>query len=66
VSPTPNGNTYHLVMGRFDTNEAAEASLKRLQRQGLVEGAKVSKIPRWTPPRSERSDATGSRHPITL
>jgi len=65
VSPTPNGNTFHLVMGRFESSEAAEASLRRLQHQGLVEGAKVSKIPRWSA-KPQRADATGSSHPISL
>lgn len=65
VSPTPGGNTFHLVMGRFETSEAAEQSLRRFQRQGLVEDAKVTKIPRWTA-KGEKTTATGNRRAISL
>ena len=55
----------HLVMGRFETSEAAEQSLRRFQRQGLVEDAKVTKIPRWTA-KGEKTTATGNRRAISL
>jgi hypothetical protein len=64
ASRIPGTRTFHIVLGRYESSEEAERALQRLQHQGLVEGAKVTKIARWTKP--GKSDPTDSRHPITL
>jgi type II secretory pathway predicted ATPase ExeA len=56
------GHGYRLLLGKFDSADAAELSMRRLQGRGLIPDAKTVELPSATSGASEKPARHTSRH----